>query len=94
LNKIESTDNGKYNSCVSVIMRVTLKDGTFHEVDYIHVKLQFSSYLISYDHLIQDIGLGSVENCRSKTQAITKVYVHADFNTYLAGINAKSIRIG
>ncbi|KAM3581757.1 Cell death protease [Umbelopsis sp. WA50703] len=50
LNKIESTDNGKYNSCVSVIMRVTLKDGTFHE----------------------DIGLGSVENCRSKTQAITK----------------------
>ncbi|KAG2174889.1 hypothetical protein INT43_005951, partial [Umbelopsis isabellina] len=47
---MEVTDGGRYNVCISVIMRITLKDGTFHE----------------------DIGMGSIENCKSKTQAIGK----------------------
>ncbi|KAJ3275131.1 DNA repair protein rad52 [Terramyces sp. JEL0728] len=41
---------GKYNVGISTIVRVTLKDGTFHE----------------------DVGFGSIENCKSKAGAIEK----------------------
>ncbi|OZJ05584.1 hypothetical protein BZG36_01721 [Bifiguratus adelaidae] len=44
------TDNGRISLGISVIVRVTLKDGTFHE----------------------DIGYGSSENSKSKSQAFEK----------------------
>ncbi|KAI9284236.1 Rad52 22 double-strand break repair protein [Umbelopsis sp. AD052] len=47
---IDVLENGKMNICISVVMRVTLKDGTFHE----------------------DIGVGFMENCRSKAIGIQK----------------------
>ncbi|KAG2189186.1 hypothetical protein INT44_004328, partial [Umbelopsis vinacea] len=33
---IDVLDNGKMNICISVVMRVTLKDGTFHEVSQVN----------------------------------------------------------
>ncbi|KAH8554820.1 Rad52/22 double-strand break repair protein [Umbelopsis sp. PMI_123] len=47
---IDVLENGRMNICISVVMRVTLKDGTFHE----------------------DIGVGSMENCKSKAIGIQK----------------------
>lgn len=65
----ENEHTGKMTLGLSVIVRVTLKDGTFHEVrasgyDYMPCCLTCP--------LSQDIGYGHIENCRGKAAAFEK----------------------
>lgn len=64
----ESQNTGKVSLGLSVIVRVTLRDGTYHEVDPPAVwcaSLRFA-------HWVQDIGYGHIENCKGKAAAFEK----------------------
>ena len=68
----ESQHTGKISLGLSVIVKVTLKDGTFHEV-----RSQPASFVItswgSIDlYMLQDIGYGHIENCKGKAAAFEK----------------------
>jgi recombination DNA repair RAD52 pathway protein len=58
----ENRETGRVNLGLSVVVRVTLKDGVYHEVD--------SVYNLLTD---QDIGYGSIENAKTKAAAFEKV---------------------
>lgn len=65
----EHRDSGKVSLGLSVTVRVTLKDGTYHEV----LKSdQFLYQARSAEQLFQDIGYGHIENCKSKALAFEK----------------------
>lgn len=51
---------------LSVIVRVTLRDGTFHEVR------NFESQEVGFAKQLQDIGYGHIENCKGKAAAFEK----------------------
>ena len=61
----ENAATGKISLGLSVIVRVSLKDGTYHEV------CAYDSHM----HKIltdKDIGYGQIENCKSKAMAFEK----------------------
>lgn len=62
----ESQNSGKISLGLSVIVRVTLKDGTYHEVGVQRLKLK---YILT---CLQDIGYGHIENCKGKAAAFEK----------------------
>ena len=72
--KIDMVENGRMNICISVVMRVTLKDGTFHEVSQTKCTLTTLCRIERKPcNFVQDIGVGFMENCRSKAIGIQKV---------------------
>ncbi|KAL8850139.1 MAG: hypothetical protein Q9221_004900 [Calogaya cf. arnoldii] len=62
----ESQSTGKVSLGLSVIVRVTLRDGTYHEVNH----QSLLSYLCAQP--LQDIGYGHIENCKGKAAAFEK----------------------
>lgn len=62
----ENPQNGKVSLGLSIVVRITLKDGTFHEV-----KLFSSTYKALFK-FIQDIGYGSIENGKGKAASFEK----------------------
>ena len=63
----ESASTGKISLGISVIVRVTLKDGTYHEV-----RKHYTRRLVRAVLILQDVGYGQIENCKSKAQAFEK----------------------
>lgn len=62
----ESQSTGKVSLGLSVIVRVTLRDGTHHEVRVlIGIRDAFA-------HIPEDLGYGHIENCKSKAAAFEK----------------------
>ena len=64
----ESPSTGKITLGLSVIVRVTLRDGTYHEV---RLEIQATSVAVILTR-IQDIGYGHIENCKGKAAAFEK----------------------
>ncbi|KAL8802630.1 MAG: hypothetical protein Q9182_003683 [Xanthomendoza sp. 2 TL-2023] len=62
----ESQGTGKVSLGLSVIVRVTLRDGTYHEVRSLTLLLQLLA------QMPQDIGYGHIENCKGKAAAFEK----------------------
>ncbi|KAL8693681.1 MAG: hypothetical protein Q9218_001538 [Villophora microphyllina] len=62
----ESQNTGKVSLGLSVIVRVTLRDGTYHEV---RVVIRTSD---AFAYLLEDLGYGHIENCKSKAAAFEK----------------------
>ena len=56
---------------LSVIVRVTLKDGTYHEV-CVHGCVLHTVALTNWSGSTQDIGYGHIENCKGKAAAFEK----------------------
>lgn len=64
----ESQSSGKVSLGLSVIVRVTLRDGTFHEVG----REDAYSFAPNNAEISQDIGYGHIENCKGKAAAFEK----------------------
>ena len=62
----ESAGSAKISLGLSTIVRVTLKDGTYHEVREDHTRI-----FVSTDNA-KDIGYGHIENCKGKAAAFEK----------------------
>ena len=63
-------ESGKYSCGYTAIIRVTLKDGTFHgKSNLILSKLEILNF---FNAKIEDVGYGSSENQKSKAAAIDK----------------------
>jgi recombination DNA repair RAD52 pathway protein len=58
----ENKETGRVSLGLSVIVRITLRDGTYHEVR-----------LFSEEANRKDIGYGSIENAKTKAAAFEKV---------------------
>lgn len=65
----EHPNTGKVSLGLSVIVRVTLRDGTFHEVKLLYSDISKSRII---DFVGQDIGYGHIENCKGKAAAFEK----------------------
>ena len=64
----ESQSTGKVSLGLSVVVRVTLRDGSFHEVFIPRTIVVLRTCTESY----QDIGYGHIENCKGKAAAFEK----------------------
>ncbi|KAL9590772.1 MAG: hypothetical protein Q9203_000410 [Teloschistes exilis] len=62
----ESQSTGKVSLGLSVIVRVTLRDGTHHEVRVLIGTRD------AFAHIPEDLGYGHIENCKSKAAAFEK----------------------
>ncbi|KAL8633034.1 hypothetical protein Q9189_001288 [Teloschistes chrysophthalmus] len=62
----ESQSTGKVSLGLSVIVRVTLRDGTHHEVRLLIGTRD------AFAHIPEDLGYGHIENCKSKAAAFEK----------------------
>lgn len=63
----ENETTGRISLGLSVIVRVTLRDGTYHEVCSV-VYITALLWLI----ILKDIGYGQIENCKGKAAAFEK----------------------
>ena len=67
LTKVDEAQGGKITLGLSIVVRVTLRDGTYHEVSWC------ATYrLLVVADLKKDIGYGHIENCKSKAAAFEK----------------------
>ena len=66
--KVDEAQGGKITLGLSIVVRVTLRDGTYHEVG---VCMTCWLFAIVTD-MIKDIGYGHIENCKSKAAAFEK----------------------
>lgn len=66
----DEADDGRIRLSASCIMRITLRDGTYHEVSELAEESE------SYAHRtppLQDVGCGQMEGGKNKGQAMQKV---------------------
>ncbi|RUP50770.1 hypothetical protein BC936DRAFT_137719 [Jimgerdemannia flammicorona] len=61
------SDNGRISIGVSVVIRVTLKDGSYHEVGYQKRDEMWAATVMCWD-----VGYGSMENAKNKANAFEK----------------------
>lgn len=66
----ENESTGKISLGLSVIVRVTLRDGTYHEV-YLPTVCIIAAWRYG-SQILKDIGYGQMENCKGKAAAFEK----------------------
>lgn len=66
----ENESTGKISLGLSVIVRVTLRDGTYHEVYLPTICVIATRWYGS--QMLKDIGYGQIENCKGKAAAFEK----------------------